>query len=234
MIITNSMWEAIKNEIPVKQTKVGRPEMDPRKALNAIYFVIRTGCQWHMLPKSLGIASTIHGKFMRWLRMGVFEKIHQLASKLYLGKLGKWGIWYATDTISVKAPLATEQVGKNPTDRSKKGTKRSMIVDRNGAPLGITIHAANVHDSQVVQFTFKALLNRYEPSNLNIIAADSAYDSKKIRTFFNEQNFILLASENKRRKVVDKIYKPLHRWIVERTHGWLNQNRGVNIHLTKL
>ena len=69
---------------------------------------------------------------------------------------------------------------------------------------------------------------------MNIIAADSAYDSKKIRTFFNEQNFILLASENKRRKVVDKIYKPLHRWIVERTHGWLNQNRGLKIRWTKL
>ena len=83
-IITNSLWNEIKEVIPVKNTPIGRPEWCPRKTLEGIFFVLHTGCQWLSLPSCYGNPKTIHGKFIRWCKAGVFEKINALALKYYL------------------------------------------------------------------------------------------------------------------------------------------------------
>ena len=53
----------------------GRPRMDDRKAMNAIFYILRTGMQWKALPRSLGAASPVHDRFQYWLKAGVFERL---------------------------------------------------------------------------------------------------------------------------------------------------------------
>jgi putative transposase len=225
-MIPDNLWEEIKSLIPEKKSKYGRPQKCSRKVLDAVFYVMKTGIQWHYIPESFGKPSTIHGRFRKWVKLGIFQKIMLTAREYYENVLGVAGIWYATDTSSSKAPLAVGWSGKNPTDRAKKGIKKSLITDRRGAPLVITVGAANVHDSKFFEQTLHES-DFYDEHKLKIMAADSAYDSKKIKKTCMESNFILLASTNKRRDKKKIVFKPLHRWIVERTIGWLHWNRGI-------
>ena len=60
--------------IPRKK-KTGRPRMDDRKAMGAIFYILRTGCQWNALPRSLGASSTVHDRFQEWRKAGVFKRM---------------------------------------------------------------------------------------------------------------------------------------------------------------
>ncbi len=74
-------------------------------------YILNTGVQWNMLPEKHGCPSTLHGKFMKWCRLGIFHKIMVKAREHYRRRNNK-NNWYAFDTISKKAPLANG--GKNP------------------------------------------------------------------------------------------------------------------------
>jgi transposase len=190
-------------------------------------YVLQSGCQWRLLPLEFGKKSTVHGTFMRWVRAGIFQKIVEKMAQSYEESRGRFGIWYAIDTSSCKAPFASTWGGKNPTDRAKFGVKKHIIIDQRGAPMAISVGPANEHDSKHFAQAL-AQFRLYDPNQLKIIAADSAYDSRKIRDLCRKNNFILLAATNKRntKKFVDFI-KPSHRWLVERTLSWLNWLRGL-------
>ena len=111
-IIPDNFWNEIKDLIPHKNTAVGRPELSPRKALNAIFYIIRTEIQWWLLPREFGNPSTIHGKFRKWIKEGFFEKIQQMVLKIYLQKNAL--NWAATDTSSSKSPFASGWGEKKP------------------------------------------------------------------------------------------------------------------------
>ena len=226
-IISDSLWNEIKYLIPPKN-KIGRPPKSPRKALNGIFFVLRTGCQWKMLPRKYGAPSTVHGKFRSWIKNEIFEKIMERARFVYEKSLSQPISWIAIDASYSKAPLAVKWSGKNPTDRGKRGIKRNIIVDINGAPLAVSIGAANRHDSVFFKKIFESLkLSKY--NSPRIIAADSAYDSKYLSELCKIKNFVLLAATNIRRNKNKKKYNPSLRWIVERTFGWMAWFRGLKI-----
>ncbi len=76
-----------------------------RKVIDGIMFVLRTGCQWKMLPKEYGSGSTCHRRFQEWMQLGIFEKLWTRLLKIYDLKRGiKWS-WQSLDSISVKSPL---------------------------------------------------------------------------------------------------------------------------------
>jgi len=225
LIITNSLWNEIKEVIPTKITKKGRPEWCPRKTLEGIFFVLHTGCQWLALPQRYGNPKTVHGKFMRWCKTGVFEKINAIALNYYLQNKDEETLWFAIDTSHRKAPFAT-WAGKNPTDRAKLGVKISMITDWFGAPLTFILEASNRHDSKLFIPTLETL--KFPSSKkAKIIAADSAYDSKKLKDESNNKNYVLLVATNKRRNKNKEDYQPTGRWIIERTFGWIAWHRGL-------
>lgn len=58
-----------------KKKKIGRPRMDDRKAMTAIFYITRTGCQWKALPRSLGASSTVHDRFQQWRKDGIFKQM---------------------------------------------------------------------------------------------------------------------------------------------------------------
>ena len=131
--ISDEFWEAIKGDIPQterdpKQKYVhapgqGRKPMPARKALEGIFYVLRTGCQWKALPREYGSGSTVHRTFQKWLAAGFFEKIWAKGLEQYDELEGIGWEWQSLDSCMIKAPLALESVGKNPTDRGKNGDK---------------------------------------------------------------------------------------------------------------
>ena len=105
--IPDELWPHIQKVLPKPKPKPkgGRPRLDDRKAMDAIFYVMRTGCQWKALPRSWGAASTVHDRFQEWQRAGVFEKLWKAALLKYDAETGIEWEWQAMDGAMTKAPL---------------------------------------------------------------------------------------------------------------------------------
>ena len=75
--IPDDLWNEITNILPNEKpgNTTGRPIIPHRKVLDGILYVLRTGCQWKMLPKDYGSGSTCHRRFQEWMQLGIFDKL---------------------------------------------------------------------------------------------------------------------------------------------------------------
>jgi transposase len=105
--IPDELWDEIKKVLPKEKSSktVGRPIVPYRKVMDGILYVLRTGCQWKMLPKEHGSGSTCHRRFQEWRGMDVFKKTWIKLLKIYDGKIGINWTWQSIDSISIKSPL---------------------------------------------------------------------------------------------------------------------------------
>ena len=221
-IVTETMWNKIKILIEPQKNKLGRPQYDNRKTFEGILHVLYEGCRWRSLPEKYGQPTTIHGKFMQWCRLGIFEKMIAIARQHY-EKTMEINNWYAFDTSSKKAPFASFG-GKNPTDRGKRGIKHSLLVDRKGMPMYAAVAPANTHDSKLLE----PIIAQLKITNQKrIIAADSAFDVKKLYKLCSDKNIALVASINPRRDKTKEKTIVLHRWVVEQAFGIFSWIRGL-------
>src|SRR5512135_2788231 len=130
------------------------PRVGDRRAMDAIFFVLRTGCQWNALSAT-GIcsSSSAHRRFQEWTAAGVFVTLWAQGLQEYDALKGLDWEWLAMDGAMTKAPLGGERTGKNPTDRGKRGTKRSLLTEADGVPVGLAVEGANRHDKKLVEAT---------------------------------------------------------------------------------
>ena len=129
--VTDDFWKRVEPLIPVRQRLSdqtytrkaggGRKPKAPRLVFEGIVYVLRTGCQWKALPREYGSASSVHAYFLKWKRVGVFVKLWRRGLAVYDDMEGIAWSWQSIDGTMVKAPLAREAVGRNPTDRGKNG-----------------------------------------------------------------------------------------------------------------
>ena len=121
--IPDVLWDKIVPLLPSpttkKKKKAGRPRMNDRKAMSAIFYVLRTGCQWNALPRSLGASSTVHDRFQEWRKDGVFKRMWIDGLSIYDKKIGIDWKWQAMDGIITKAPLG----GKRYRPKSNRQSK---------------------------------------------------------------------------------------------------------------
>lgn len=129
---TDEFWIRVEPRIPVRQraaeqsysrkTGSGRKPKDPRLAFEGIVYVLRTGCQWKVLPaERYDSASAIHARFLEREKAGVFELLWKLGLAEYDEFEGIAWRWQGIDGRMMQAPLARQCVRPNPTDRGKKG-----------------------------------------------------------------------------------------------------------------
>ncbi len=188
--LSDSLWLQIEPLLPKAKSRYrgrgrqrkhvgGRPAADPRKTMSGILYVLRTGCQWNALPKeTYGSGKTVHRYFQRWVRAGVFRRMWAAGLTAYDELKGIAWKWQAADGVMTKAPLAgTEKTGPNPTDRAKQGTKRSVLVDERGVPLGLVVSGANTPDGQLLGPTLASMpIERPDPQTTpQNLCLDKAY-----------------------------------------------------------
>jgi transposase len=104
---SDELWVKIRDIFPKEKPRytVGRPIIPFKKVLNGILYVLRTGCQWKMLPKELGSGSTCHRRFRQWVQLDIFKNIWIRLLKEYDNKIGIKLDWQSLDSISIKSPL---------------------------------------------------------------------------------------------------------------------------------
>ena len=75
-----SLWQAVEPLLPWEKSKPkgGRPPESSRKMFFAMFYLLKTGCQWKALPRALGCASTVHDRFQQWVKAGVFGQLWSL------------------------------------------------------------------------------------------------------------------------------------------------------------
>jgi transposase len=230
--IAEKLWPVVEPILQIEKGKVGRPEFDPYKAFSGILYILESGSKWRLLPPEYGKPSTVHGKFMNWIRNNFIANIFEIMRRNYLSGCHSFPNWYAVDTSYAKAPYA-RCGGKNPTDRGKRGIKKNLITDSRGAPLVVSLGPANQHDSKTL-LPMLNLARQIKHASFSIIAADSAYDSKLLRKKAAAIGFVLFAAKNKRRNKDCPVIKPKGRWQIEATHSWLNNFRSVKTCYAKL
>lgn len=127
--IPDNLWHKLKPILDEHDPPhyTGRKRIDARAALDAIIFRLRSGCQWNQLPAEFPDHSSVHRTFQRWECHGVLDRIW-VAIVEECEELGgiDWS-WQSADTAMSKARFGREQVGPNPTDRAKPGTKRKPM-----------------------------------------------------------------------------------------------------------
>jgi transposase len=106
-LLPDEVWEQIKSAIPAPAAKPkgGRPRMDDRRAMNAIFYLLKTGIQWNALPRCLGASSTVHDRFQQWRAQGVFLAMWELGLQAYDEAVGIDWQWMSMDGAMVKSPL---------------------------------------------------------------------------------------------------------------------------------
>jgi len=153
----------------------------------------------------------------------------------YDNKKGLEWEWQSIDGAMTKAPLVGDGTGANPTDRGKKGTKRSMLTEGKGIPLSVAVDGANRHDKMLVKETLDdIIIERPSHKVIQNICMDKGYDYPDIRKLVEEYGYTAHIPRRGEEKIVKKI--PGHkarRWVVERTHSWLNRFRRLLIRWEK-
>ena len=230
-LLPDALWQEIAPLLPAERPKPkgGRPRVPDRAALTGILFVLRTGIPWEYLPAELGCGSgmTCWRRLRDWQAAGVWEALR----RRLLDRLGAQG----RIDLEPGEPGRTKRPGKkggpatgpNPTDRGKPGSKRHLLVDREGTPLALKVTAANVNEVtqlEAMVTAIPAIKQRYgyrrkRPDKLH---ADKGYDARHCRRFLRRRH---ITPRIARRGIESSTRLGRYRWVVERTNAWVNQFR---------
>jgi putative transposase len=240
--LSDAVWERAQPLLPSPKPhpKGGRPRRDDRQMLGAILYVLRTGIQWNALPREIGASTTVYDRFRAWERDGFFARLWAAGLEEFDEVVGIDWAWQSLDGVLTKAPFGGAATGANPTDRGKRGTKRSTLSEGHGLPVAIVVAGANVPDMKLAAPTLDALVvERPEPTaqEPQHLCLDAGYDYDLPRYAAEQRHYmahIRPRGEDRANAGSADPQKRPRRWVVERLHSWLNRSRRLLVRWEKL
>ena len=215
--LTDKEWARVRPLLPPASGEGRRRKTDLREIINALRYLIRSGCSWRMLPQEFGPWQTVYWWFRRLMRRFLFATILDSCTMLDRHRQKKTlaPSLAVLDSQSVKAPHASDRG----IDAHKKivGRKRHVAVDSDGRLLLVNMTPANVADSTGAQMILDAMYRKW-PSVKHFFA-DGAYERKSL---MDKATYLGFVVEVVKRTPGQTGFQPVaKRWVVERTFGWL-------------
>jgi Transposase DDE domain/Putative transposase of IS4/5 family (DUF4096) len=199
-----------------------RPRIPDRVVFEKLVQVLVFGCAYQRIADQTCSATTLRDRRDEWIESGVMDRLREMVLETYDRFIGLEVGEVAVDCCITKAPCGGEKAGRNPVDRGKQGTKRSMAVDERGIPLGAVSAPANRHDSPLLGPTLDAVSETLGglPEEA-IVHLDRGYDSRLTRERLEDRGLSWEISK----KGKPAPFWATYRWVVERTSAWHNAHK---------
>ena len=223
--LSDQEWEVIEPLIPVNRGPGRKMVLSLREVLNAIFYVVRTGCQWRELPGDFPNWNSVYYHFRKWAKDGIWRAINAALCQLERQKRGRkpQPTGGAMDTQSVKTTaLAREREFDG--HKRIKGHKRHILTDTVGNLLEVVVHTADIADCKGAPTLIEKVAETFP--TLEKIWADGAYQGDLIDWVKETLGAVL---EIVKREAGQQGFQVLpKRWLVERTFAWFEWYRRLS------
>lgn len=223
--LSDPQWKLIEPLLPLPKPGGRRREVDIREVVDAIFYVLKSGCAWKDLPHDFPPEGTVRDYFHQWRRAGVWESVHDALRRDSRVRANRAADPSAgiLDSQSVKA---TRTTGTRGYDAGKKinGRKRHILVDTLGLLVFVVVHVASVQDRDGAKPVLQGAATK--SARLKKIWADGAYAGQLIGWTAHECGWEL---EIVKRSDQAQGFQLLpRRWVVERTLSWISNYRRLS------
>jgi transposase len=219
--LTDAQWNNIKDYLDNKDRKC---KNSLRSVWNGLTYLLKTGCQWRMLPKDFPRWELVYYYYRKWVEAEIFDRILDKLRSQARVKMGQ----NASPTLGIMDSQSVywgnnRSLKSYDVNKKVKGIKRHIIVvDKNGFLLAVMVTVAHIHDSQAVMWLMRVLQDSF--ASIKAVLADGGYRGEIIDMVKKRFGYILQVVM--RAKDQSQSFKPVHkRWIVERTFAWFDNDR---------
>jgi putative transposase len=223
--LSDQEWTVLKPLVPVNEGPGRKMTLSLRRVLEAIFYVVRTGCQWRAMPGDFPNWNSVYYHFRKWVKDGTWRLINAALCKLERQKRGRkpQPTGAVMDTQSVKTTALAQERGFDGHKRVK-GHKRHILTDTIGNLLDVVVHTADIADCKGAPPLIKKVAETFP--TIQKIWVDGAYKGDLVDLVKETLDAVLEIVE---REAGQKGFQVLpKRWVVERTFAWFEWYRRLS------